>query len=182
MIHESIEDLLLFGHTSLMIPADNCVTVHAENTLQHALMLLTTVGYSEIPVVDKRQRLLGLINMPKIMAGVKTELDYDWSLLNERKVKELIQEKPRTVQRACELEEILNALIEDNFVCVVGERQSFEGIITRKEILKRVTYMAHKIDAYYHLEKRERIQSPPRSRARNTGRVSATGAQMYMAD
>ena len=52
------------GEDPLMIDAEQCATVRTENTLMHAMLLLTSVGYTSIPVLDDRSQLAGIITMP----------------------------------------------------------------------------------------------------------------------
>lgn len=159
MIHESIEHLLLYQDDELMIDASRCATVREENTLMHALMLLSTVGYAEIPVLDQDQRLKGVISMPLILAGIKDSLEYNWSLLAEKKVSEVMSKDIGVIYMPYELEDVLHELVNHNFACVVDSHRRFTGIITRKEILTRVNFMAHQMDRFYDLGPKEQIMS-----------------------
>ena len=51
--------------------------------------------------------------------------------------------QPVRVQANCHLADVLNYLIDQNFVCVVDEDNRFLGIITRKNVLQRLTHLLH---------------------------------------
>lgn len=155
MIHESIENLLLLNDDDFVIDASVCATVRSENTLLHALMLLSTVGYGEIPVLDKEQKLLGVISMPLIINGIKDNVQYNWDELAGRKVSEVMNTHVGIVRMPIVLEDILHELANHNFVCVVDSDGIFKGIITRKEILTRVNFLAHEIHNYYDVHLKE---------------------------
>ena len=151
MIHEAIRELLLLQEEEMLLDASSCATVREENTLLHALMLLSTVGHAEIPVLDQEQKLKGLISMPLILDGVKQELNYDWGKLSQLKVKDVMDKDVGIVSSHLDLEDVLHQLVNHNFVSVVDITGVFKGIITRKELLTRLNFMAHDIHNHYDL-------------------------------
>lgn len=148
MINKQIESLLLHCQDQLMIPADRCATVWEDNNLLHALMLLSSVGYSEIPVLNTQRQSVGSINMPLIMGAIKTETAYLWDQLSHYKVSEVMRRNVGLVKGDYELEDVLHAIVDHNYIHVTDENGVFIGIITRKEILGRVNFLAHQIDSY----------------------------------
>lgn len=155
MIHESIENLLLLNNDDFVIDASVCATVRSENTLLHALMLLSTVGYGEIPVLDNEQKLLGVVSMPLILNGIKDNVQYNWDQLADHKVSEVMNTRIGIVRAPVVLEDVLHELANHNFACVVNQEGVFKGIITRKEILTRVNFLAHEFHNYYNVELKE---------------------------
>ena len=51
-----------------------------------------------------------------------------------------------------ELEDILHLLVDASFLPVVNEDNVFEGIMTRKEILKSVNHLVHELDRRFVIE------------------------------
>ncbi|MGB4609914.1 MAG: cyclic-di-AMP-binding protein CbpB [Saccharofermentanales bacterium] len=152
MINKHLENLLLFDDSELVIPADAVASVRTENTLLHAMMILSTVGYSSIPVIDNQHRLHGVISLPLVIEGIKDQISYDWDKLSEKKVAEIICYDFSVVQEDADLEDVLHQMVDHNFVCVVGKNNRFLGIITRKNILKRVNFLVHEIDRFYDIK------------------------------
>ncbi len=152
LISQIIEDILLDHEEQLYIEGHKVATVRAENTCLHALMILNSVGYSSIPVLDREGRVAGQISSPLIMSGIKDEVRYDWDLLSERRVSDDMSTDVAVRDRDCPLEDILHDLVNHSFICLVDENGFFRGIITRREILKRFNYLAHEFDHYLESE------------------------------
>ncbi|MDI9490633.1 MAG: CBS domain-containing protein [Clostridiaceae bacterium] len=152
MINEHIENMLLFDDSEIMIRSEDVATVRTENTLLHTMMILSTVGYSSIPVIDNQHYLQGVISLPLIIEGVKNHISYDWDKLSEMKVEDVICHDYSVVNEDADLEDILHQMVDHNFVSVVNEEGKFVGIYTRKNILKRVNFLAHEIDRFYDIK------------------------------
>ncbi|MDO5734277.1 MAG: cyclic-di-AMP-binding protein CbpB [Eubacteriales bacterium] len=148
MISQIIEDILLDHEENLIIDGHKVATVRAENTCLHALMILNSVGYSSIPVLDREGRVAGQISTPLIFSGIKDELQYNWDKLAERRVSEVMSTNVAVLDENCALEDILHNLVNHSFLCLVDSGGFFRGIITRRELLKRVNYLAHEFDRY----------------------------------
>lgn len=137
------------GEDPLMIDAEHCATVRTENTLMHAMLLLTSVGYTSIPVLNDRSQLAGTIAMPSIVNGVLEDDNYNWDLLNRRKVRDVMQINPPAVFNDGKLEDVLRLLIQSNYICVIDRKGLFMGIVARKQILKRINRLAHEFEITY---------------------------------
>ncbi len=157
MINERIEQLLLLCDDSLIISADLCATVREENNVLHALMLLSTVGHSEIPVLNKDRQIVGLINMPLILQGIKTDTRYLWDRLEKLNVRDVMCKKVGIVRFPIVLEDVLHELVNHNFVSVANKEGVFQGIITRKELLSRINFLAHQMDRYFDINLKQNL-------------------------
>lgn len=167
MIGSHIEGLLTRGEEPLMVCANDVATVRTENNLLHALLLLSSVGLNSIPVIDQNSQIQGIISMPMIINGVLKDDDYDWNLLSERKVKDVMDSSVRTLYTDAQFEDILHMLVDQNYLCVVDKNGIFRGIITRKTLLKRVNYMAHEFERIYDVRLKEKYQPETKEEYRN---------------
>lgn len=157
MINEAIEEMLLCHESTMMIDASKVATVREENTLLHAMMLLTTVRYAAVPVLNRDQKLVGMVTMPGIISGVMDQVEYNWDLLNTKRVAEVMETDVAVMNVKGDLEDVLHLLVDHNFVCVVDDNQIFKGIITRKEMFKRINFVAHEIDRYFDLKSKDEM-------------------------
>lgn len=160
MISKEIEEMLLDSKScgELMINSENVANVHCSNNLNHAFLVLSKVSYSVIPVLDSKSRIKGLISMPMIINAI-TELDaIRYDKLEKITVEKVMDSNVPIIRPRTDLEDILNKLIDYNFLCVTKEDGTFVGIITRKEILTRVNYLVHGIHHLYKLQKKERLE------------------------
>ncbi len=155
MIGPHVEGLLMHGEESLMVCVNDVATVRTENNLLHALLVLSSVGYNSIPVLDHNTHIAGKISMPMIINGVLKDDDYDWNLLSERKVKDVMDSSVRILSTEAQFEDILHMLVDQNYLCVADKEGVFRGIITRKAILKRINYMAHEFERIYDVRLKE---------------------------
>ncbi len=158
MINKQIEKLLLCDEHSLMINSEDVATVRTENSLLHAMMILTNVGYSSVPVLDKEHKLQGVVTLPRIIDGIKNQVSYDFDQLSEQKVEDVLCSDCNDfsiIEENANLEEILRQLVSHNYVCIVDQENVFLGIVTRKTILKRFNYLVHEIDNRFELIKKE---------------------------
>ena len=155
MIGKHIGPFLLQGDDPLMIEAAHCATVRTENTLTHAMLLLSSVGYTSVPVLDEFSHLAGIISMPSIFNGILGDDNYNWDLLDIKKVKDVMAKDVAIVFNDSPFEDILHLLVNSNYLCVTDHRGIFLGIIARKQILKRLNHLAHNFEIYYQVKPRQ---------------------------
>ena len=139
MIHPKIEALVASKMLDFMIPADNVANVIDQHTLSTGLLILTQSNYTMIPVLSAESKLMGVISIKAVMTVDAIEMER----LDELKVRDVMLSQPVRVQANCHLADVLNYLIDQNFVCVVDEDNRFLGIITRKNVLQRLTHLLH---------------------------------------
>ncbi|WP_311465207.1 cyclic-di-AMP-binding protein CbpB [uncultured Abiotrophia sp.] len=143
MIHPKIEALVASKMLDFMIPADNVANVIDQHTLSTGLLILTQSNYTMIPVLSAESKLMGVISMSMIIKAVMTVDAIEMERLDELKVRDVMLSQPVRVRANCHLADVLNYLIDQNFVCVVDGDNRFLGIITRKNVLQRLTHLLH---------------------------------------
>ena len=146
MINRVVQDLLLEEKDKLFIAADKVAILEEDHTLDHAMLVLTHVRYSLIPVVNRQNKLTGLISLAMILNQVATLEEIDLSQLHDFQVP--------TITFNTDIEDVLNELVDHSFLCITNDEQEFVGIVTRKEVLKRVNYMVHELNKKYELVKK----------------------------
>lgn len=155
MIGKHIGPFLLQGDDPLMIDSAHCATVRTENTLMHAMLLLSSVGFTSVPVLENGSRLAGVISMPAIFKGILGDDNYHWEALDIRKVGEVMDTEVPVVFIDSPLEDILRLLVNANYLCVTDHEGVFRGIIARKQILVRLNRLAHEFEIEYRVETRK---------------------------
>ncbi|SKA05702.1 CBS domain-containing protein [Pilibacter termitis] len=153
MINSAIEKFLLKKKEHYLISAEDVANVFVNNPLSHALLVLTKVKYSKIPVLDKGDRFVGLISLSnvteKMVDVFDTEMkEEDFPTLT---VADAMEVNVPTVDEDWELEEVLSLMVDYPFLPVVNDAQCFKGILTRKELLKAVNALAHEFEKEYHM-------------------------------
>ncbi|HHU13057.1 MAG TPA: CBS domain-containing protein [Clostridiaceae bacterium] len=167
MIGKHIGRFLLDSGDPLVVAADRVATVRTENNLLHALTLLSTLGYSSVPVLDMEGRLQGQVSLAHIISGINAIPTYDWDSLQTRKVSEVMDTDCGCVSEDAELEDVLQKLVNHNYVSVIDTKGMFIGIATRKNILRRLNRLAHDFELMYDITPKEEAAVPIRKEERN---------------
>ncbi|MEG0293237.1 cyclic-di-AMP-binding protein CbpB [Enterococcus sp.] len=152
MIGKYTEELLRENQENFIVPAENVATLLYSHPLEHALLILSKVGYAKIPVLDTEDRLVGLIGLSDIVNKMMGLTGFDYRLLEGLTVADVMEVNVPTVLHKEDLEDILHLLVDGSFLPVVDEDNIFEGIITRKEVLKSVNHLVHELERRYTIE------------------------------
>jgi predicted transcriptional regulator len=131
-------DLMNATIQEYMIPGDKVAHVQIGNNLEHALLVLTKTGYTAIPVLDPTFKLHGLIGMNLIMDNIFGLERIEFEKLENMKVEEVMNTDIPRLYLDDSLEKGLDLVVNHTFVCVQNKENVFEGIFTRRAILKQL--------------------------------------------
>lgn len=132
----------------LMISAEKVAHVQLNNPLEHALLVLVRSGYFAVPVLDENNKLVGSISKTVILDQILGIERFEVEKLSNLKVHEVMDGDVASIQKSATFIDGLKALIDAPFVCVLDEDGYFEGILTRRAILKQL-----KRDYYLNLHR-----------------------------
>jgi predicted transcriptional regulator len=149
MIGEKFKNLFNQPTANLLIPATDVAVLREEDSLLHAILVLSTRGYQTIPVLDSDDRVRGLISISKIVTSCEDVEFFNEDRLTNTKVGEIMNQVVPILFYNADLEDILRLIINNNFICITERNGYFLGIITRKTILERFTNIAHTIESKY---------------------------------
>jgi predicted transcriptional regulator len=127
----------------LMISSDKVAHVQTQNPLEHALLVLVKTGYSAVPVLDPSYHFKGIVSKTMIIEKIMGMERFETEKLSILKVEEAMD---LNVPTLCKEESFLKGLklvINHPFICVVNEEGQFDGILTRRVILKRLNRHLH---------------------------------------
>ena len=122
----------------LMIPSEKVAHVQLNNPLEHALLVLVKSGYSAVPVLDTSYKLVGTIGKTVILNQILGLERFEMERLSDMRVEEIMD---RDIPHLTKEDNFLNGLktvINAPFVCVSDKEGYFDGIVTRRAILKHV--------------------------------------------
>jgi predicted transcriptional regulator len=130
----------------LIISSEKVAHVQIGNSLEHALLVLVKSGYSAIPVLDPTYHLHGLISTALILDTTLGLERIEFERLETMKVEEVMNENiPRLYIQDSFLKG-LKTVIDHPFVCVQNDNGVFEGILTRRVILKQLNQHIRKLN------------------------------------
>ena len=154
MFSPSIQRLLEDKSGSFIIPASRIAFVEDDNPLYHAFMILTRVKYSKIPVLDSKNRVVGLLSLAMITDKMMVTDKITLGPLTELKVKDVMQTNFDKINFAqTTLETQLHLLVDNAFLPVVDDYGVFQGLLTRREWIKAFNYVAHNFEKKYQVKK-----------------------------
>ncbi|ENH97204.1 hypothetical protein J416_07182 [Gracilibacillus halophilus YIM-C55.5] len=133
--HLTLADLTV---QDLLIPADKVAHVQVGNPAEHALLVLVQSGYASVPVLDMYYKYQGTIGKTKILQNVMGMERFEMEKLSEIKVESVMDVDTPKVTKDMDFLTCLKLVINHPFACVVDEQGYFEGILTRRAILKQV--------------------------------------------
>lgn len=121
----------------LLKPKSSVAYVYDDNTMRQALEKLRSHGYTAIPVISRSGAYVGTIS----------DGDFLWFLVDNKipnlkntehyRVRDLLSRgRHQPVRVTATMQDLLDGVIDKNFVPVVDDRNMFVGIITRGDVLK----------------------------------------------
>ncbi|ARI77656.1 cyclic-di-AMP-binding protein CbpB [Halobacillus mangrovi] len=129
--------------SDIMIPSEKVAHVQVGNPLEHALLVLVKSGYSAVPVLDPTYKFQGVISKTKILEETLGIEDFELNRLSEIQVKEIMDTDVPCLNLDDNMIDALHKLIDFPFVCVTNEDGEFDGIVTRRTILKQFSKHYH---------------------------------------
>src|SRR5699024_11022686 len=108
------------------------------NPLEHALLVLIKTGYSAVPVLNSSYKLFGTIGKTAILNQTLRLERIDTEKLSDMRVEEVMTTDIPILSKEDSFKESLNVEINYPFICVADESGYFDGILTRRAILKNV--------------------------------------------
>ena len=100
--------------------------------------VLTKTGYSSIPVLDIKYRLMGLLSTKMITESILGLERIEYEKLENIKVDEVMERNVAYVKNTDTFRKALDLVINHPFLCVIDEEETFVGILTRRVILKQL--------------------------------------------
>ena len=122
-------------------PKNTVAYLYSNFTLRQALEKMHHYGYTAIPVIDREGKYVGTVsegNFLWFMLSCFNEGEnVDQKYIEEIPLKKILNaDLYKPVRITANMYEMYNVAMEQNFVPVVDDLDSFIGIVTRKDIIK----------------------------------------------
>ena len=151
MIEEHLQKLLLQRRGKFMIPASLVATVNVNNSLDHAFLVLTKDRYAKIIVVDNENHYRGQLSLAMITDRLLETERINVDKLNELTVADVMQTSAPVIQDPFD--------VEENLRLIVDRQDQFCGIVTRRELLKAVSYTLHEFGKNYEVMSKKQLDN-----------------------
>lgn len=120
-----------------LTPKNEVAYINEEDTLRQALEKMEARRYTAVPIITRQGRYAGTLTEGDLLWGIKNQ--YDLSLKDAERIR--VMEIPRhsdnkPVLADAAMEDLLDKVLNQNFVPVLDDQKNFIGIITRKDVIR----------------------------------------------
>ncbi len=124
----------------LLQPKQRVAYLYGDNSLRQGLEKMRHHGYTAVPVIDREGCYLGTISEGDFLWQILAMDTLDMKDLEHVQIQDVLQPGsyppvPITVS----VEELLNSAMNQNSIPVVDDYNSFIGLVTRREIISRLS-------------------------------------------
>ncbi|MFS1663051.1 cyclic-di-AMP-binding protein CbpB [Streptococcus sp. zg-JUN1979] len=158
MIAKAFEDFLLTHLDHYLIDADDLAIFIDTHNADHVLLVLTANGLSRVPVITKDKTYVGTISIADVLNYKATNHLSDWEVTG-CDIAPMVNTHIKPVAVDADLTTIMHQLVDYPFLPVVDEKGLFQGIITRKSILKAVNSLLHDFTNDYDIIAKDATES-----------------------
>lgn len=128
----------------LLTPKANVSFLFSGETLETALGKLRATGYMSIPVLEEDGKYLGSVREGDFLWNM-VDNGCDIADLAKTKVSQIINKNYNTAVRVdIKMNELIERVLNQNYVPVIDDRDYFIGIVTRREVMG---YLMKKVNA-----------------------------------
>lgn len=150
MIAKEFEQFLLEQEETFLTPAENLAVLIDSHNADHAILLLSQMTYTRVPVVTDKKEFVGTIGLRDIFA-YQMEQELSQEVMADTDIVHMTKKDVAVVAPDYTLTDVLHKLVDESFLPVVDEEGLFQGIITRKSILKAVNALLHDFSKEYEI-------------------------------
>ncbi|MGG3451820.1 CBS domain-containing protein [Domibacillus aminovorans] len=127
-----------------LIPKQEVAYLDDHFTMRQAIEKMEYHRYSAIPILTKNGKYVGTLTEGDLLWKLKHTPDLDLDKTEEILLKDVpLQRDVKPISVRTDIEGIYNLAIDQNFIPVVDDSETFIGIIRRRELIE---YMFKKIN------------------------------------
>ncbi len=125
-----------------LTPRQDVISLYEDNTLRRGLEIMRSSGYSFMPVTARDNTYAGVVGVSDFLWYLIPEDSDEYGNVPVRSIdggfiRDIMDRKSYPpVSVTASLEELMDRIMEHNFVPVVDGRNSFIGIVTRHSVME----------------------------------------------
>ena len=120
-----------------LTPKSEVAYIRSDATLRQAIEKMEYHRYTAIPILDMEGRYLGTLTEGDILREIKKDYDLNYHEAEDIQITKVPRRwKMEPVAIDCDIEDLVQASMRQNFVPVVDDQGVFIGIITRRAIIQ----------------------------------------------
>lgn len=120
-----------------LIPKQEVVNLYDYFTMRQALEKMEYHRYTAIPILTRNGKYVGTLTEGDLLWKLKHTPDLDFDKTEEILLKDIpLQRDVKPISVRTDMEGIYNLAIDQNFIPVVDDFETFIGIIRRRELIE----------------------------------------------
>ncbi len=120
-----------------LTPKQDVAFIYDDFSLRQTLEKMEHHRYSSIPILNRKGEYVGTITEGDLLWGIKNAYDLSVVQAEEMPVMSLPRKRDNQPVRVdTTMDELITASMQQNFVPVIDDKNSFIGIIKRKDIIQ----------------------------------------------
>lgn len=118
-----------------LIPKSQVAHLVEGSSFRQGMEKLHRYGYTAIPVISREGKYLGSISEGDFLWNIMSMGSMDPHDLEQARIDDIISDRTPPVRVTTPVDDLLNRVLDQNFVPVVDDREMFMGIVTRRSVL-----------------------------------------------
>ena len=120
-----------------LTPKAMCDFLYDDYTIRQALEKMESVGYSALPILNKRGEYRGTLTEGDLLWAMKNMCYMDIRHAESRRIMEIDRRKDYlSVRVTTTMQDLVHRVSAQNFVPVVDDKDAFIGLVTRRSIIQ----------------------------------------------
>lgn len=122
-----------------LTPKEDVAYIQETDTLRQAMEKMEHRGYTAIPLLTEDGKYVGTVTEGDILWQLKRQGFPSLDTLEHSSVSEVKRRREvRAVSVTESMESLLERVLEQNYVPVIDDKQSFIGIVTRRDVIRHL--------------------------------------------
>lgn len=122
-----------------LTPKEEVAYIQETDTLRQAMEKMEHRGYTAIPMLTEDGKYVGTVTEGDILWQLKRQGFPSLDTLEHSSVSEVKRRREvRAVSVTESMESLLERVLEQNYVPVIDDKQSFIGIVTRRDVIRHL--------------------------------------------
>lgn len=120
-----------------LTPKSEVAYIYEDYTIRQALEKMEYHRYSSIPIINKEGKYIGTITEGDLLWTLKNDFSLDLRAIEDISITHVKRRKDnRPVFIDANIEDLISTAMNQNFVPVVDDKDTFIGIIKRRDIIE----------------------------------------------
>lgn len=120
-----------------LTPKSDVAYINEDDTLRQALEKMEYHKYSAVPVINRQGRYVGTITEGDLLWEIKNRFSFSLREAEQTRITEIPRRSDnKPVSVTSDMEDLIDKVLNQNFIPVLDDQKNFIGIVTRKDMIR----------------------------------------------